>query len=65
MPGLRKGTNRQWSHGERIGQPPFKNPLMTYADYLAREQASDVKHEYLRSDVWAMAGAHRSTVDSR
>ena len=38
---------------------------MTYADYLAREQASDVKHEYLRGDVWAMAGAHRSTVDSR
>lgn len=34
----------------------MKNPLITYADYLAREQTSDVKHEYLRGDVWAMAG---------
>lgn len=32
------------------------NPAMTYAEYLALEARSDVKHEYLRGDVWAMAG---------
>lgn len=31
-------------------------PLVTYAEYLAAEQVSDVKHEYLRGEVWAMAG---------
>lgn len=29
---------------------------LTYAEYLAREEVSDVKHEYLRGEVWAMAG---------
>ena len=29
---------------------------MTYVEYLASERASDVRHEYLRGDVWAMAG---------
>jgi Uma2 family endonuclease len=29
---------------------------MTYAEYLAAEQTSAVKHEYLRGQVWAMAG---------
>lgn len=29
---------------------------LTYAEYLAREARSDVKHEYLRGHVWAMAG---------
>jgi Uma2 family endonuclease len=29
---------------------------MTYAAYLAAEQISDVKHEYLRGEVYAMAG---------
>lgn len=29
---------------------------MTYAEYLAAEEASDVKHEYLRGEVFAMAG---------
>ena len=32
------------------------NPAMTYAEYLALEARSDVKHEYLRGDVRAMAG---------
>lgn len=30
--------------------------LMTYAEYLAAEQHAPVKHEYLRGQVWAMAG---------
>lgn len=34
----------------------MKNPIMTYAEYLAREATSELKHEYLRGDVWAMAG---------
>lgn len=29
---------------------------MSYADYLAAERDSDIKHEYLRGEVWAMAG---------
>jgi Uma2 family endonuclease len=29
---------------------------MTYAEYLAAEAKSDVRHEYLRGEVWAMAG---------
>lgn len=34
----------------------MKNPVMTYAEYLSRERTSAAKHEYLRGDVWAMAG---------
>lgn len=34
----------------------MQNPLVTYAEYLAREAASEVRHEFLRGDVWAMAG---------
>lgn len=29
---------------------------MTYAEYVAAEAASDVRHEFLNGDVWAMAG---------
>ncbi len=29
---------------------------MTYADYLTAERVAQVKHEYLRGQVWAMAG---------
>jgi Uma2 family endonuclease len=29
---------------------------MSYADYLAAEAKSDVRHEYLGGEVWAMAG---------
>jgi Uma2 family endonuclease len=29
---------------------------MTYAEYLAAEQASETKHEFLRGEVFAMAG---------
>lgn len=29
---------------------------MTYAEYLAFEAQSEVKHEFLRGEVWAMAG---------
>lgn len=40
--------------------PPMTEPArklsFTYADYLAREQASAVKHEYLDGEIYAMAG---------
>jgi Uma2 family endonuclease len=29
---------------------------MSYAEYVAAEAQAEVKHEYLRGDVWAMAG---------
>ena len=29
---------------------------MSYAEYLAAEAASDVRHEFLNGEVWAMAG---------
>ena len=29
---------------------------MTYEEYLVAETASEVKHEYLRGEVWAMSG---------
>jgi Uma2 family endonuclease len=29
---------------------------MTYAEYLAAEAVSDVRHEFLNGEVWAMAG---------
>lgn len=29
---------------------------MSYAEYLAAEATSDVRHEYLNGEVWAMAG---------
>jgi Uma2 family endonuclease len=31
-------------------------PRMSYLEYLVLDAASPVKHEYLRGDVWAMAG---------
>jgi Uma2 family endonuclease len=29
---------------------------MTYAEYLAAEKVSEIRHEYLNGEVWAMAG---------
>ena len=29
---------------------------MTYAEYLAAEEISDVRHEFLNGEVWAMSG---------
>lgn len=34
----------------------MKNPATSYAEYLALERTAADKHEYLRGDVWAMAG---------
>lgn len=34
----------------------MKSPLLTYAEYLAQESKSELKHEFLRGDVWAMSG---------
>jgi Uma2 family endonuclease len=34
----------------------MENPLVPYADYLTLEHASSQRHEFLRGDVWAMAG---------
>lgn len=33
-----------------------RQPRVAYADYLARESDATVKREYLRGEVWAMAG---------
>jgi Uma2 family endonuclease len=35
---------------------PAHSCMMTYAAYLAAEETADVKHEYLRGEVFAMAG---------
>jgi len=48
-----------------IGQiPPMqtaeKSEFVSVADYLAAEQTSDVRHEYLRGLVYAMAGETRT-----
>jgi Uma2 family endonuclease len=32
----------------------MKGYVMTYPEYLTREATSEIKHEYLRGDVWAM-----------
>ncbi len=32
-------------------------PLLTEAEYLARERTADSRSEYLRGEVFAMAGA--------
>ncbi len=35
---------------------PLQPKKMSYAEYLTFERKADVRHEYLRGDVWAMAG---------
>jgi len=35
---------------------PAPSGRMTYAEYLAAEAVSDVRHEYLNGEVWVMAG---------
>ncbi|MBI4705603.1 MAG: Uma2 family endonuclease [Deltaproteobacteria bacterium] len=35
---------------------PAPRLRLDYADYLRAERASEVKHEYLRGEIWAMAG---------
>jgi Uma2 family endonuclease len=37
-----------------------KNVLVSVADYLAGEQHAQVKHEYVRGQVYAMVGASRT-----
>lgn len=34
----------------------MRRPAITYAEYLELERTSGEKHEYLRGEVWAMAG---------
>jgi hypothetical protein len=34
---------------------------MSYEEYAAYEEASDARHEFLESEVFAMAGGRRST----
>jgi Uma2 family endonuclease len=38
----------------------MQQPTLTYAQYLAQEEPSLEKHEYLRGQVWAMAGGSPS-----
>src|SRR6266851_5053465 len=40
-------------------QAAFKHDLVSVEDYLAGEQASELKHEYVGGAVYAMAGASR------
>lgn len=35
---------------------PAKRDLATEDEYLARERSSDVKHEYINGEIFAMAG---------
>jgi Uma2 family endonuclease len=35
---------------------PAPSARMSYAEYLAAEATSDVRHEYLNGEVWEMAG---------
>jgi Uma2 family endonuclease len=35
---------------------PAPSARMSYAEYLAAEAVSDVRHEFLNGEVWAMAG---------
>lgn len=37
-------------------RPAASSSKMTYSDYLAAEATSDIKHEYLRGEVFVMAG---------
>ena len=39
--------------------PQLAEPLITSADYLARERRSEVRSEYLNGRVYAMSGASR------
>ena len=41
---------------DRVMSPPATLHAYTYADYLAHEAASNVKHEYLKGEIYAMAG---------
>ena len=34
--------------------PPATTARMTYGEYLAAEEASEVRHEFLNGEVWAM-----------
>ena len=37
-------------------------PRMSYAEYAAFERESAIKHEYLRGEVFAMAGGSPPTI---
>ncbi len=39
---------------------PIKDYLLTIAEYLAAEEQSEIKHEYLGGQVYAMSGASRN-----
>ena len=40
-------------YSSSVGEPAAR---MTYADYLVAEAASETRHEYLRGEVFSMAG---------
>jgi Uma2 family endonuclease len=39
---------------------PTKDYLLTIAEYLSAEEQSEIKHEYLGGQVYAMSGASRN-----
>jgi Uma2 family endonuclease len=40
-----------------MNQSQYKDTCITKSAYLATESASDIRHEYINGDVYAMAGA--------
>jgi Uma2 family endonuclease len=51
---LMDGTRLRSAMVTGVGVPEPQH--MTYAAYLAAEEVSEIKHEYLRGEVYAMAG---------
>jgi Uma2 family endonuclease len=43
----------------RGSEMQFKTQRMSVADYLAREERSQIKHEYVDGEIYAMSGASR------
>lgn len=52
LPDVRRGERATI----RIAMTAAARSRMTYAEYLAAEEAAEVKHEYVGGDVFAMAG---------
>lgn len=45
--------------GPEMNAPPKSSWLLTVEEYLAFEEHSDIRHEYVGDEIHAMAGASR------